>query len=97
MVAIGKKLQTNKKLNRWLTNLNRNFIETNQTRLSNFQNTSQQHTHLEASVSFGKDLQATFVTFLFFFRFGNTHLSACYVTNNQDCVWIVKTLRVEST
>ena len=29
MVVIGKKLPTNKNLNRWLTNLNRNFNETN--------------------------------------------------------------------
>jgi len=30
MVAIGKKLQTNEKLKRWLTNPDRNFNETNE-------------------------------------------------------------------
>ena len=32
MVAIGKKLRTNDKLKRWLTNPNRNFNETNEPR-----------------------------------------------------------------
>ena len=32
MVVIGKKLQTNEKLKRWLTNPNRNFNETNEPR-----------------------------------------------------------------